>query len=115
MFSPGLDPLDQGHRIIAAVGHDMGRARETVNQLRRGGFVTGLAGAECQPDRQAHLIHDRVDLGTQSATRATDGVIRAAFFLPAACWWARMMEEAMKAMVSGDFAAKATDMKVSFA
>ena len=51
-----------------------------------------------------------VDLGAQSATRATDGVIRAPFFAPAACWWARMMELSMKAMDSGDCAAKALNI-----
>ena len=81
----GPDPLDQRHRVVAAVGHDMGTAREAVDQFGRGGLVAGLTRADRQPDRQARLIHNRVDLGAQSATRATDGVIFAPFLPPAAC------------------------------
>lgn len=59
----GIDPLDQRHRIIATVSHDLGRAGETVDQGRRGGLVAGLSGADRQADRQARLVHNRMDLG----------------------------------------------------
>ena len=86
-FGPARpDLLDQRHRVIAPVGHDMRRSGQAVDQRRSGGLVGGLSGAERQADRKAVLVHNGVDLGAQSATRATDGVIRPPFFPPAACW-----------------------------
>jgi hypothetical protein len=41
---------------------------------------------EHNPHRHSGLIDHRVDLGAQSSTRAADGVIRAPFLPPAACW-----------------------------
>jgi hypothetical protein len=38
------------------------------------------------PYRHSLLIDHRVDLGAQSSTRTADGVIRAPFLPPAACW-----------------------------
>ena len=101
------DPLDQRLGVIAPVSHDMGSSGQAVDQGRRRRLVAGLPGSDGQPDRQARLVDDRIDLGAQSATRATGGVIRAPFFPPAACWWARMTELSMNAMDSGDLSAKA--------
>jgi len=101
------DLFDQRHRVIASVGDDMSGAREAVDQCRSRTFVAGLAGADRQPDRQSGLVHNGVDFRTQPTTRATDGVILTPFFPPAACWCARMIELSMKAMDSGDRAAKA--------
>jgi hypothetical protein len=44
-----------------------------------------LTGREDQANGQSALVDDRIDLGAQSTTRATDGVIRTPFFAPAAC------------------------------
>lgn len=102
-----FDPLDQCDCVIPTVRHHMRGVPQAVDECGGGGLVAGLSGADRQSDRQTCLIHDRVDLGAQSATRTTDGVIRAPFFPPAACWWARMIELSMNAMDSGDLAAKA--------
>ena len=58
---------------------------EPGQKSRHGSLVGGLAGGEHDPDRQAFGIDHDVDLGAQSPTRATDGVIRAPFLPPAAC------------------------------
>ena len=58
--------------------------------------------------RQAVLVDDGVDLSAQSSTRTANGVIRAPFFPPAACWWARMMDESIICIDCGDRAARAS-------
>ena len=92
----GLDQLDDGPGEETSVGDDMGRQREAVDQGRKGRLVGGLAGGEQEADRQALAIDDRVDFGAQSSTRTTDGVIRTPFLPPAACWWARTIEESIR-------------------
>jgi hypothetical protein len=97
------DQGEQGVSVVAAVGDDMA-ASEASQQLRNGPQIMGLAGSEHQPHRQAVLIDDGVDLGTQSATRTADGVIYAPFFPPAACWWARLIKLSIRAIDLGDLA-----------
>jgi hypothetical protein len=104
-FRPGRpDKVEEGVAVIAAVGDDMAAA-EAFQKGWSGVEVMGLTGGEDDPDRKSILVDKRIDLGAQSATRATDGVIFAPFFPPAACWWARMMELSISAMECGDFAA----------
>jgi hypothetical protein len=91
LATPGRDPADQRLAVVAAVGHD-GAGRQGVEQDRSRRFVRGLPGRDVQADRQAVLIDDGMDLGTQSAPKTADGVILVPFFPPAACWWARTME-----------------------
>ena len=91
-----LDPLDDGAGKEATVGDDLRRERELFDQMRKGGLVGRLAGREQEAHRQAECIDDRVDLGAQSSTRTADGVIRAPFLPPAACWWARTIEESIR-------------------
>ncbi len=99
------DEIEQGVGVIAAVGDDVA-ALEAGEQMRSGLEIVGLSGGQHQTHRQAALVDEGVDLGAQSATRAADGVILAPFFPPAACWWARMMDESIKAIECGDFAAR---------
>ena len=90
------DQPDDGLSVVAAVGDRVARRREPVEQRRDAGLVRGLAGAEQQAQRQAAGVDHGVDLGAQSATRTADGVIRAPFFPPAACWWARTIEVSIR-------------------
>lgn len=92
----GLDRGDDRAGEVAAIGDHVVGQRHAFDQGRKGRLVGGLARREQQTDRQAVAIHDGVDLGAQSATRTTDGVIRAPFLPPAACWWARTIEESMR-------------------
>jgi len=101
------DEIEQRARIVATVGDDVA-AFETGEQRWCSDSVVRLTGGQHEPHGQAVLIDNSVDFGAQSATRATDGVILAPFFPPAACWWARMMEESISAMECGDFAARAS-------
>jgi len=105
------DQFDDSVGVVAAVGDNGGRDRQTVEELRHGGHVRGLAGGEQQAHRQAVLVDNGVDLGAQSSTRTADGVIRTPFFPPAACWWARMMEESISCIDCGDFAASVSNIR----
>lgn len=98
----GLDLLDQSAGVIAAIGDDMAGPGQAGDQLGPDALVGGLSLRQAQADGQATFVDDGVDLGAQSPTREADGVIRAPFFPPAACWWARMIELSMKAMDSGE-------------
>ena len=81
---------------VTAIGDHIAGQVLSVEQHRRGGFVGGLAGRQNEPDGQPAGVDDGVDFGAQSATRTTNGVIRAPFFPPAACWWARTIEESIR-------------------
>jgi hypothetical protein len=83
--APGSYQIEQGIGVVAAVGDDVTavQAGEEVGRRRQ---VMGLSCGQDEPDRQAVFIDGGVDLGAQSSTRTADGVIRAPFFPPAACW-----------------------------
>lgn len=80
----GADQFEQGVGVVAAISDDVA-APEASQQPWSGPQIVGLAGGEHQPDGQAVLVDDSVNLGAQSATRTTDGVIFAPFLAPAAC------------------------------
>ena len=63
---------------------------------RHGSLVGGLARGDHEAARPAKAVDDDVDFGAQPASRASDGVVRAPFFPPAACWWARTTEASMR-------------------
>jgi hypothetical protein len=86
-------------------------AVQSSQEIGSGAQIVRLARCQHQPHRQAAFIDEGVDLGAQSATRTADGVIFAPFFPPAACWWARMMEESIKAIEWGDFAASVSKIR----
>ena len=87
-----LDERDDRFGKVASVADHVTPQAHTLKQVRHGRLVGGLPRAEHEAYRQAAGIDDDVDLGGQSAPRSSDGVIRAPFFPPAACWWARTME-----------------------
>ena len=88
--------FEDGFGIVSAVGDGVRGRLEASQQHGHGGFVGGLSGRQSEPERQSVTIDDGVDLRAQSSTRTADGVIRAPFFPPAACWWARTIEESMR-------------------
>ena len=90
------DELDDGLGVVAAISDGIVGRPERVDQGRHSGFVGCLAWCQEQADRQALAVDHRVDLGAQSSTRTADGVIRTPFFPPAACWWARTIEESIR-------------------
>lgn len=58
------------------------------------GHVMVLSGRNDQFDRSPRCLDGDVQLGSESAARAAEGLVLAPFFLaPAACWWARMTVE----------------------
>ena len=106
-----LDRGDHGLTEVAPVPDHIAGEPEGTDQFRRGGLVGGLPWGEQKSDRQAAAVHDRMDLGRQPSPGQADGVIRAPFFPPAACWWARTMELSIKCKECGDFSAKASKMR----
>lgn len=104
----GLDGGDHRLPVVAAVSDDVAGQSERTDELRCSGLVGGLSRREQEPDRQASPVHDGMDLGRQAPTGETDGVIRAPFFPPAACWWARTMELSIRCSEAGDFSARAS-------
>jgi len=107
----GFDHVDDGAGVVAPVGDQRLGRLEAVDQGFNGGLVRGLTGREHDPQRQAVLIDQGVDLGAQSSTRTADGVIRAPFFPPAACWWARMMELSIRCIEPGELADRASNTR----
>ena len=81
----GFYEVDDAAREVAAISDDAAPQFEPGEQFRRRGLVGGLAGREDQPHGQPVRVDHDVDLGAQSASRSSDGVIRAPFFPPAAC------------------------------
>lgn len=77
--------VDEGTGIVTAIGDQVVGARECRDQGGGGLLVGGLSGGQCEADGQALAIDDGIDLGAQSSTRTTDGVIRTPFLPPAAC------------------------------
>ena len=107
----GLDHVDDGARVVTPVGDKRLGGFEAVDQGFDGGLVGGLTRRQNDPERQTVLIDQGVDLGAQSSTRTADGVIRAPFFPPAACWWARMMELSIRCIEPGDEADRASNTR----
>ena len=110
LAAASLDELEHGVAVVAAVPHHAG-SRQAGQQVGHGGLVRGLAGREQQPDRQSLVVHYGVDLGAQSATRTANGVIRAPFFPPAACWCARMIELSISCSDCGERADSVSKMR----
>ena len=102
------DQVKERVGVVATIGDDVS-ALETFEQERCRTQVMGLAGGQHETDRQAVLVDQSIDLGAQSSTRTTDGVIFTPFFPPAACWWARMIELSINAIECGDLAAKVSN------
>jgi hypothetical protein len=75
----GADQVEQGIGLITMVCDDVA-AFESFEQMRSGAQVVSLTRGQREPYRQAFLIDDRIDLGTQSSTRTADGVILTPFF-----------------------------------
>lgn len=98
----GLDGLCDGASEVAAVSDHIATQPQRPDQFGCGGLVGGLAWGEHEADGQAAAVNDGMDLGTQSPTGTTDGVIRAPFLPPAACWWARTIELSSRCRLSGE-------------
>ena len=85
-----LDQVADGVAVIRLVAqHDRARF-EPVEECQRSGCVVCLACCQAEPDREALPIDDRMDLGRETAPRATETMISTPLFAVAACWCARM-------------------------
>lgn len=102
------DEIDQMLPVIAAIGDDDRRFTQPFEQFGRGSLVGGLSGRQRETNRQSVLVDGDVDLAGQSSTRTADGVIRPPFLPPAACWWARMIDESINCIDCGEAAASAS-------
>jgi hypothetical protein len=81
-----FDKIDDNSGVMVGVSDEVAIRLEPFDQSRCNGLVGRLPLRKHNPYRHSLLIDHRVDLGAQSSARTTDGVIRALFFPPAACW-----------------------------
>ena len=73
--------------IVGPVGDDVTMGRQVFQEFGDRPLIMCLSRGQNDANWQAVIIHHSVDLGAQSSTRQTDGVILTRFFLPpAACW-----------------------------
>lgn len=86
------DQVNQVLPVIAAFSDEDGGSGKAAQQSGRGGLVGRLPRREREANRQALLVDNGMDLAGQSSTRTANGVIRAPFLPPAACWKARTIE-----------------------
>ena len=87
------DLLDELVAVVPFVRDQV--ARFVIRQQpHRLSHIVRLSGRHGQFDRTPLGLNGQVQLGAESATRPTEGLVLAPFFLaPAACWWARMTVE----------------------
>ena len=90
------DEVDHRLGIVSTIGDGIGGRLQPHKQSRHGGLVGSLARGQQKTYRQAVGVNHGMELGAQSSTRTADGVIRAPFFPPAACWCARTIEESIR-------------------
>jgi len=79
------DEVENGVAVVTAIGDDVGPGHQIPQELGHDALVVRLPRGQNDADRQSIVVHDGVDLGAQSPTRETDGVILAPFLPPAAC------------------------------
>lgn len=106
--TPLGDQIDQVLPVISTISNNDGYLRQSSQQQGCACLVRRLPGAQGQANRQTSFVNDGVDLAGQSSTRTANGVIRAPFLPPAACWWARTMEASINCIDCGEDAAKAS-------
>ena len=111
LAAPGVDHLDQSACVVSSIGDEGFGRWQGLDEGRRYGLVGGLAGGQDQPDGPSLFVDDGMDLGAQSSTRTANGVIRAPFLPPAACWWARTIELSMNCSDCGERAARVSKMR----
>ena len=85
-----LDQVADGVAVVSLVAEHDGARCEAVEQRQRGGGVVRLPCRQAEPEREALPIDDRVDLGRETASGATETMISTPLFAVAACWCARM-------------------------
>jgi hypothetical protein len=85
-----FDQVANGVAVIRLVAqHDRARL-QPVEECQRSGCVVRLACCQAEPDRETLPIDDGMDLGRETASRATETMISTPLFAVAACWCARM-------------------------
>ena len=85
-----FDQVADGVAIISLVAENDGARCEPVEKFQRGGRVMRLPCGQAEPEREALPIDDRVDLGRETASGATETMISTPLFAVAACWCARI-------------------------
>ena len=85
-----FDQIADAARVIGFVSQHDGPWIEPVEQGQRGWRIVRLARRQAEPDRETLPVDDRVDLGRETAPRATETMISTPLFAVAACWCARM-------------------------
>jgi hypothetical protein len=84
--APASGKINQCLGVVSPVGDEIARSDQTGDQGYGCLLVRGLPGGQDDPNGQTFPIDHHIDLRAQSSTRTANGVIRAPFFPPAACW-----------------------------
>ena len=84
-----LDQVADGVAVISLVAQYDGARFEPVEQVQCGRRVMRLTRRQAEPEREALPVDDRVDLGRETASGATETMISTPLFAVAACWCAR--------------------------
>ena len=91
-LTSGRQRLDHARVRVAGLVGDQRGGLHVGQQAVGPNQVVCLAAGQEEADRVAQRVDQGVDLGAQSAARASDCLILASFFwAPALCWWARTM------------------------
>ncbi len=85
-----LDQIADPVGVISFVGQDDGAGIEAIQQPVCGRPIVRLTCCQAEPDREPLRIDERVDLGCETTSGATEAVIQIPLFAVAACWCARM-------------------------
>ena len=86
----GFDQVADGVAVISLVGEHDRAWCEPIEQRQCGRGIVGLPRRQAEPEREALPVDDRVDLGREPASGATETMISTPLFRVAACWCARM-------------------------
>ena len=84
-----LDQVADGVAVISLVAQYDGARFEPIEQFQCGRRIVRLTRRQAEPEREALPVDDRVDLGRETASGATETMISTPLFAVAACWCAR--------------------------
>lgn len=85
-----FDQVADGVAVIGFVREHNGARIKPVEQCQRSRCIMRLARTQAEPEREALPIDERVDLGREAASGATETMISTPLFAVAACWCARI-------------------------
>jgi len=84
-----FDQVTDAIRVVSLVGENDGARIEAIQQAEAGRSVMGLPRCQAELDREPLRVDNRLDLGREPASGATETMISIPLFAVGPCWWAR--------------------------